>query len=106
MCPQDNATIVASEYKDNRIGVDALRLSLISDQVQGDVYWIPVFTPSTLLLSKNNPLRPIVFPDKVEGTSITYFNSINDLELPEKKLANSEYALRLTAYLPIMDFSL
>lgn len=95
LCPQDNSVLIAANYKESRLGIDALRLSYILDFLQLDAYWIPFFTPSTLPLAKGNPLNPIHFPQDV-----------SNLDLPEKKLSNSEYALRLGVNLSSLDFSL
>lgn len=106
LCPQDESTIIASDYKESRIGIDALRFSLIGNSMQADAYWIPLFTPSTLPFAKGNPLRAVVFPAENNGIPIISPERYNDLELPEKKLENSEYALRLSGYFSAFDLSL
>ena len=105
LCPQDESTIIASSYKESRQGIDALRLSFTGTSVQADVYWIPFFTPSTLPLAKNNPLRAIVFPSRFDGFSLVTPTRYDDLDLPEKKFTNSEWALRVSLYRSAFDIS-
>ena len=106
LCPQDSSVMIAANYKESRLGIDALRLSYILDFLQLDAYWIPFFTPSTLPLAKRNPLNPIQFPQSFGGTPVSSPESMSDFDLPEKKLSNSEYALRLGVNLSSLDFSL
>ena len=67
LCPQDNSVMIAANYKESRIGIDAVRFSYMRNLMQIDAYWIPFFTPSTLPLAKGNPLRAIEFPDSYSG---------------------------------------
>lgn len=106
LCPKDDSSIIASDYKSSRLGIDAVRISLLTDKSQIDAYFIPFFTPSTLPLAKNNPLRPFLFPETYQGIPINAPSSCYDLDTPEKKLSNSEYALRASAYTSFADFSL
>ena len=106
LCPQDNSSLIASNYKESRLGIDALRLSFIQNSMQLDAYWIPFFTPSTLPLAKGNPLNPISFPKFYEGYELFSPKTWSDFDLPEKKLSNSEYALRLSSYFSKFDLSL
>ena len=105
LCPQDESNIIASTYKESRQGIDALRLSFIGEKVQADAYWIPFFTPSTMPLAKNNPLRRINFPDNFDNFVLETPSRYDDFELPEKKFANSEYAARLGMYFSSFDLS-
>lgn len=106
LCPQDTTSVIAADYSESRMGIDALRLSLTGTQVQADAYWIPFFTPATLPFAKKNPLHAYVFPESVDEITITEPEGISDFELPEKKFYNSEFALRLSAYFSMMDVSL
>ena len=106
LCPQDNSVMIAANYKESRLGIDALRLSYILDFLQVDAYWIPFFTPSTLPLAKRNPLNPIHFPKSFGDKPVSSPESMSKFDLPEKKLSNSEYALRLGVNLSSLDFSL
>ena len=110
LCPQDSSVLLATDYKETRLGIDALRLSLNGNAASLDAYWIPFFTPSTLPLAGGNPLHAVLFPSSAsvdsETIAISAPESMSDLETPEKKLSNSEYALRLTAYLSALDLSL
>lgn len=106
LCPQDSSVMIAANYKESRLGIDALRLSYILDFLQLDAYWIPFFTPSTLPLAKGNPLNPIHFPKSFGDMPVSSPKSMSAFDLPEKKLSNSEYALRLGVNLSSLDFSL
>lgn len=104
--PKDETNVVASDYNESKLGIDAVRLSLLTEKTQVDAYWIPFFTPSILPLAKGNPLHSRVFPEEVDGIGINYPEKYNDFELPEKKLSKSELALRVSAYTSIADLSL
>ena len=101
LCPKDDSKMIASTYKDSRLGIDAVRLSLLTDKAQFDAYWIPIFTPSLLPLAKNNPLRKCILPDSYEGIKV----SEPDFDLPKKTIYNGEYALRASTYLSALDLS-
>jgi len=105
LCPHDVSTMIATTYKESRQGIDALRLSYTGNSLQADVYWIPFFTPSTLPLAKNNPLKKILFPTESGGFALVAPDRYDDFDLPEKKLANSEYAARVGMYFSRLDLS-
>ncbi len=105
LCPQDESTVIASTYKESRQGIDAVRLSFIGESIQADAYWIPIFTPSTLPLASHNPLRKLVFPERLENVTLDTPSRYDDFDLPKKKIANSEYALRVGLYRPAFDLS-
>ncbi|MBB5225396.1 hypothetical protein DYE50_03980 [Treponema ruminis] len=42
LCPKDNSVLIASEYADSRLGIDAIRLSLKGENLVCDAYWIPI----------------------------------------------------------------
>ena len=104
--PKDETNVVASDYNESKLGIDAVRLSLLTEKTQVDAYWIPFFTPSILPLAKGNPLHSQVFPEEVEGIGINYPEKYDDYKLPEKRLSKSELALRASAYTSIADLSL
>lgn len=106
ICPKDEANFVASDYNESRLGIDAVRLSLLTEKIQADVYYIPFFTPSILPLAKGNPLKAKVFPANVDGIRIYAPEDYRDLEHPSKHVSNSEYAFRASAYTSIADVSL
>lgn len=106
ICPKDEASFVASDYNESRLGIDAVRLSLLTEKIQADVYYIPFFTPSILPLAKGNPLKAKVFPANVDGIRIYAPEDYRDLEHPSKHVSNSEYAFRASAYTSIADVSL
>ena len=104
LCPQDESSIVGSDYSESRLGIDAVRLSFLTDSAQVDAYWIPFFTPSPLPLATGNPLRPYMFPESAEGYELWNWFDFDDT--PEKKLSNSEYAARASLYTSVADLSL
>ena len=104
--PFDESSVVAYDYNEAKLGVDAARLSLLTDKAQVDAYYIPFFTPSILPLAKKNLLRSKIFPEQYNEFQIQNPNSHEDFELPKKNLYNSEYALRASFYTSIMDLSL
>ena len=104
--PRDESSFVASDYNESKLGIDAVRLSLLTEKTQIDAYWIPFFTPSILPLAKGNPLHSRVFPEEVDGIGINYPEKYDDFELPEKRLSKSELALRASTYTSVADLSL
>ena len=104
--PRDETNVVASDYNESKLGIDAVRLSLLTEKTQVDAYWIPFFTPSILPLAKGNPLHSRVFPEEVDGIGINYPEKYDDFELPEKRLSKSELALRASTYTSVADLSL
>ena len=104
LCPQDESSIVGSDYNESRLGIDAVRLSLLADSAQVDAYWVPFFTPSPLPLARGNPLRPYTFPESAGGHELLNWFDFDDT--PEKKLSNSEYAVRASLYTSVADLSL
>ncbi|WP_290763941.1 DUF1302 family protein [Fibrobacter sp. UBA4297] len=106
ICPKDEASFVASDYNESRLGIDAVRLSLLTEKIQADVYYIPFFTPSILPLAKGNPLKAKVFPANVDGIRIYAPEDYRDLEHPSKHVSNSEFAFRASAYTSFADMSL
>ncbi len=100
LCPQDESSLY-SDYQDNRLGIDAVRLSYIGESTQTDFYWIPFFTPSTLPLAEGNPLNDVMF-----GSFDNTPGSYSDFDRPDRDLSSSEYGARFSAYLPSFDFSL
>lgn len=113
LCPKDMTRMLASDYSDSRLGIDAIRLSYNGTMLSADAYWIPVFTPSCLPLEKKNPLRKLLIPSSVRaeagGTDVIIgiqdFTDDN-ISKPETNLRNGEYAGKLSAYTPFADFSL
>jgi hypothetical protein len=106
ICPKDEANFVASDYNESRLGIDAVRLSLLTEKVQVDAFFIPFFTPSPLPLAKGNPLRAQIFPAEEDGITVNVPEDYRDFEHPSKHISNSEYAFRASAYTSIADVSL
>lgn len=112
LCPKDQTRLFTSDYSDSRIGIDAVRLSYNGTILSADAYWIPIFTPGTLPLERNNPLRKLMIRDRIPTITagrIFYIPlefSWDDIELPKTQLKNGEYAGKVSAYLPFADFSL
>ncbi|MBQ6780037.1 MAG: hypothetical protein IJP62_02275 [Treponema sp.] len=105
LCPQDESTVIASKYEENRLGIDAVRLSLLMESAQVDAYWIPFFTPSTLPLARGNPLRSHMFPEYADGYKVASPSAWNDFDCPEKTISNSEFAARAGFYTSVADLS-
>lgn len=105
LCPKDESNMIASSYKESRLGIDALRLSFMNDFMQTDLYWVPIFTPSVLPFAKKNPLNQILFPSKYEGLDIKAPQSQSDLDVPSLKIYNSEFAARASFYFSKFDLS-
>lgn len=109
LCPKDETSLIARDYADSRLGIDAARLSLKSQRFLVDAYWIPFFTPSSLPLTEGNPLKKVLFPREVlAGKQLIPVNDIGgeNLLLPQQKITSSEGAVKISAYLPMADFSL
>ncbi len=105
LCPQDESNLIASTYKESRLGIDALRVSFMGNFFQSDLYWIPIFTPSTLPLAEKSVLRKVVFPDRYENFALNCPRKWNDFDLPGLKLENSEFAARVGFYFSKFDLS-
>ena len=103
--PKDEASFVAADYNESRLGIDAVRLSLLTEKLQIDAFFIPFFTPSILPLAKGNPLKDIIFSD-VDGIRIYAPEDYRDLKRPNKHISNSEFAFRASAYTSFADVSL
>lgn len=79
---RDETNVVATDYNESKLGIDAARLTLLTDDAQFDAYWIPFFTPSILPLAKGNPLHSRTFTKDVEGIIDLWDNSTaSELEL-------------------------
>ena len=98
LCPKDSTQFAAATYSESRLGIDAARISLKNETYALDAYWIPFFTPASLPLSNGSPLKKALFGD------IAF--SDDDINLPELKLKNGEYAAKLSAYWSLLDVSL
>ena len=96
LCPQDLTTVLSSDYSDTRLGIDAVRFSLMGNVFSSDLYWIPHFTPGKLPESVKKPIYGCIYG---EGAPDSF-------KTPEKSLKNSEAALRINASFPAVDFAL
>lgn len=105
LCPKDCSTLIASDYSDSRLGIDAIRFSYSGESVVVDAFWIPFFTPSSLPLADGNPLKAIEFPTAYEDYTVNDISSSN-ISLPDMEIQSSEFALKLSTYLSFADFSL
>lgn len=110
LCPKDENTLLAREYADSRLSVDAARLTFKNDAFVFDAYWIPFFAPSALPLAEKNPLKRVMIPKSVSlgagGTIPVAQVTKSNFDLPGLSLENSEFAARLAAFFPFADFSL
>ncbi|MCR5288728.1 MAG: hypothetical protein K6E51_01905 [Treponema sp.] len=101
LCPQDTTALFAENISESRLGIDAFRFSLHGTSVICDFYSIPFFTPAKLPLKETDLLYPYVF-----GTMKTKGISLGTIDKPIAKLENMEYAMRLSTYLSVLDFSI
>ena len=85
LCPSDMSSLAAMTADDNKLGVDAVRLSLNGNQFTADAYWIPIFTPTALPEEMTNQL---------------------EIEKPELAIWNGEYGVKLSGYFSALDVSL
>lgn len=111
LCPKDENTLLAREYADSRLSVDAARLTFKNDAFVFDAYWIPFFAPSALPLAEKNPLKRVMIPKSVSlgptGAAIPVAQvTKSNFDLPSLAIENSEFAARLAAFFPFADFSL
>lgn len=109
LCAKDENTILAREYADSRLSVDAARLTFKNDAFVFDAYWIPFFAPSALPLAEKNPLKRVMIPKSANmgGTAIPIASvTKSNFDLPSLAIENSEFAARLAAFFPFADFSL
>ena len=112
LCPTDMSSFAAMTSDDSKLAIDALRLSLNTNQFTADVYWIPFLTPAVLPLEQENPLRKFVVPASYDLTiealnqTLTIPVSIGDIDKPETALWNSEFGARLSGYFSAFDVSL
>lgn len=103
--PVDQTTLY-----NNSLAINAARLSFYGDTYAVDAFWIPFFSGSLLPLAEGNPLRKAVVPESItiddSGTKKDVPIKLGKLNTPELKIQNSEYALKVSGYLPACDFSL
>lgn len=82
ICPDDTSSVSAVVSDDDKLAIDALRVSYNKDSFTVDAYWIPFFTPTAL------PYKNI------------------DFNKPEAAIWNSEYGLKISGYFSAFDVSL
>lgn len=112
LCPSDMSSLAAMTGDDSKLAVDAIRVSLSGNQFTVDAYWLPFFTPASLPLEQENPLRKFVVPATYDllipamNTSLSLPVSITGIEKPEVALWNGEYGLKFSGYFSAFDISL
>ncbi len=85
---------ISAEIEDYRIPVTAAKFDFYpSDLFSLEFVWLPIFQPNKI---------PIELPPEMG----TFKVKLNNPQMPEKKLSNSEFAIRLDSQLPGVDFSL
>lgn len=109
LCAKDENTLLAREYADSRLSVDAARLTFKNDAFVFDAYWIPFFAPSALPIAEKNPLKRVMIPKSVSlgagGTIPVAQVTKGNFDLPSLAIENSEFAARFAAFFPFADFS-
>ncbi len=85
---------ISAEVEDYRVPVTAAKFDFYpSDSFTLEFVWLPVFQANKI---------PIELPDRMGPLAV----NLNSPELPETKLANSQFAFRLSSSLPWFDYSL
>ena len=100
LCPNDYTCLSSEKISDQKIGLDALKLSFNNSFFILDMYYIPFFTPSKLPLNEKSLMSKVFFKEIYEKGL-----QIGKLEKPGLNLKNSEYAARLAFFFPFADFS-
>ena len=81
ICPVDMSNLSAIMEDDNKLAIDAMRLSFYGNSFTIDAFWIPFFTPAKLPVSASGAKKP------------------------EVAIWNGEYALKMSGYLSAFDVS-
>lgn len=111
ICPSDMSSFSAITSDDEKMAVDAARLSFSADFFSADLYWIPFFTPTKLPLDENSSLRKFIVPTSVDypiealNTTLTLPISLSPFTKPSLSVQNGEYAAKLAFYFSSLDVS-
>jgi hypothetical protein len=97
ICPGDYSEYITRDFDDIRMPVDALQFRLLPRWGAVELLWLPVFQPGTAPLEGS--------PWAVES-GIPPGDVIDEILMPDKSLANSELAARISLYAPGMDLAL
>ncbi len=106
LCPQDLTTLSAADYRESRLGVDAVKATISGAYFAADAYWIPVFRPSALPLENGSALASALVPKTVSLGATALPVTVGDIRKPEAALENGSYAARVGFWLPAVDFSI
>ncbi|MCR4822026.1 MAG: hypothetical protein K5873_04030 [Treponema sp.] len=98
LCPRTLTSLNIQDSSDTYLGIDAVRLSSHYKDYAFDFYWIPFVRSSVLPTSSNNPIQNFL--------TQSYGLDLKDSEVPERKLYNSEFAMKAAAYWRWGDASL
>ncbi|MFW6034984.1 MAG: hypothetical protein ACOCRZ_01880 [Halothermotrichaceae bacterium] len=97
LCPADNREF-SSDFTESRIAVDSVKYRYLLPSADLELIWIPFFQEAKNPAAEDNPW--LIRPEIPEGLNI------NKTKKPEKTLANSEFAGRLSGYINGVDYSL
>lgn len=100
LCPNDYTVFSSEKITDQKIGIDAVKLSFGNAVFLVDAYYIPFFTPSQLPLKEGTLMNKVFFEELYES-GIQFGKIVK----PAVDLKNSEYALKAAFFLPFADFS-
>ena len=111
LCPINYTNIMFKEYKDAHIGIDALTATFRRDSFSINAYWIPFFTPEVnLFFNSKVPLSNWLqfFAPQVSQYASDIMSSTGlsiPASRPDLKLTESEFAMRISFYHSLFDFS-
>lgn len=94
--PPDYTEFITRDIEEVRQAVDAAKVRLLGENVDVEMVWIPSFRPA-VLPSGDNPW--VVDSGLSAGVSVTG----TEAREPDVSLENSEFALRVSAYMPGFD---
>lgn len=100
LCPNDYTVFSSEKITDQKIGIDAVKLSFGNAVFLVDAYYIPFFTPSQLPLKEGTLMNKVFFEELYESGI-----QFGKIEKPAVNLENSECALKAAFFLTFADFS-
>lgn len=98
--PKDYSESLARDFDDMRIGVDSIRLRYLGDQFNIEAVMIPVFTPAVVPYAGADSDEQNPWAYDLEGFVL------DDAELPDPSIQNSEYGIRAIMRNSVFDAGL
>lgn len=93
--PMDYTEFLAEDYDDIRMSVNAIRLNFSNTSLKAEAIWVPIIEVFNLPTDSINPWSISMNNIYCEMNNLT----------PSKKLKNSEFGGRISAYLKSIDLS-